>query len=43
MAIVRVDGNETIVAFSVDFYDANGQYICKIDSDKLIECKLIKY
>ena len=42
MAVDRVDRNEIIVAFSVDFYDANDQYICKIDSDELIEYKLIK-
>ena len=42
MAIVRADENETIVAFSIDFYYANDQYICKIDTDELIECKLIK-
>ena len=35
---LRVDGNET---FSADVYDANGHYICKIDNDVLIKCKLI--
>ena len=35
---LRVDGNET---FSADVYDANGHYICKIDNDVLMKCKLI--
>ena len=35
---LRVNGNET---FSADVYDANDHYICKIDNDVLIKCKLI--
>ena len=35
---LRVDGNE---AYSVDIYDANGHYICKLDNDVLMKCKLI--
>ena len=42
MAILRVDGNEIMVAFSADAYDANGRYVCKINNDQLMKCKLIK-
>ena len=37
---LRVDGNET---FSLDIYDANGHYICKIDNDVLMKCRLINW
>ena len=42
MAILRVDGNERMVVFSVDVYNANGHYVCKIENDQLMKCKLIK-
>ena len=35
---LRVDENET---FSVDVYGANGHYICKMDNDVLMKCRLI--